>query len=129
MKITANPVTKTDSFKSKKISKNNNLESGAIEMARPKNPTTIKLERKIAKLEEEIEELKKVSTIDENSLTEKGFAVILNQDDKHYYLLDIRFNKETGDGKVVGQKRLSDARYRVDYELRKMFAHGEIINE
>lgn len=94
---------------------------------RKKNPTTVKLERKIKKLEEEIEHLqidaKKIAEDNGKDLTCRAYGVILAPDDngkRVYQLVELKFDPVTRQALVVNIEYLADTPYRMEYEFKKM---------
>ena len=106
-------------------------------MARPKNVTTIILEKKIAKLNLEIDrlnlelakkiELEKQELSDSGELPYTAYGVIVDKRD--YKLVQIMFNDETNQALVVKTEKIADSKYRADYELKKIIAYGSIFNK
>ena len=98
---------------------------------RPKNPTTVKLERKIKKLEEEIDALLNAETnvteMAKENLKCKAFGVIVR--DKKFNLVEINFDPNTKQAMVVDETHIADSSYRATFHLNKMIAYNEFLNK
>lgn len=95
---------------------------------RPKNPTTVRLEKKIKRLEEEIDKLK---TTENNSEVEdlncRAYSVVVRNG--HFNLVEVAFDPNTMAARVVSEEFISDTAYRASFELNKMVAYGKFINK
>jgi len=95
---------------------------------RPKNPTTLKLEKKIKRLEEEIDKLK---SVEENQNLEdlecRAYAIVVRGG--HFNLVEVAFDPNSMNAKVVSEEFVSDTAYRASFELNKMVAYGKFINK
>lgn len=70
---------------------------------------------------------KKKVVLPKKDLTMTGFSVILNEKKKCYELVTLKYDLDTKQAFVESSKFLADSEYRAEFELRKMLAHGELI--
>ena len=98
-------------------------------MGRPKNPTTIKLERKIKKLEEIIEKLQSNQTVSAAPEGQTplmggvGLGVDYDSEKKLYNLRVLNYAVNGEAAKVVETRRGGDSPLRAEFEIKKFFAH------
>lgn len=100
-------------------------------MGRPKNPRIVALENKIARLEDQINELtsKKVSDVNVENL--KDLAVGLHKDEltKQFVLSTIKFNPEMKIGKVTESKVIGDSVHLALFELNKFISYEYVLSK
>lgn len=70
---------------------------------------------------------KKKKVLPKKDLTKTGFSIILI--DGTYKLVTLKYDLETKQAYVAGITDFADSRYRADFELKKMMAHGDLIQE
>jgi hypothetical protein len=86
---------------------------------RPKNPTTLKLERQIKKLEEELDNRKQNSFSAEN-LEFKGMGFIYDETDKHFKLVNLKYDLETKIACVDSVDNLADSQHMAIFKIKKI---------
>lgn len=97
---------------------------------RPPNQASVRLMRRIKKLEEELEvtkefNLEKISEL--NNLTMEAFCVIISEDKKEYNLVTVSFDLDTGLGKVKEIKKIADNYAKMIYMMKKMLAEDKFL--
>jgi len=92
---------------------------------RPKNPTTVKLEREIRKLEEKIEKLEASESLskDPKEFDGTGLAIDYDKEKKRYRLKVIKYDTMGTDAVVSEVRDAGDSGVRAMFEAKKFIAH------